>query len=286
MDDLTPLSATAALIELVLVLTGAFLAARWRFRNHPPPGWARQSILPAWPLAFSDFFLLLWLIILIPLFLQQIVQRVAGPALAALPEAEPAQMAVFGGLFHLGSLLAWGLFHLYLRRSAQAPQGTPVSVKSGRTPSLLAGSAVFLLALPLVFGSGLLWRLLLETAGLPAEEQELVEVFAHLDSPVLLAGLLIVAVVIAPINEELIFRAGLFRFGKSRLPLPAAALLSSVLFASLHANWLSFLPLVLFGMLLCYAYDRTGRIAVAMLAHGLFNFNTVLLVVTTPVVQN
>ncbi|MFA5056810.1 MAG: CPBP family intramembrane glutamic endopeptidase, partial [Opitutaceae bacterium] len=48
----------------------------------------------------------------------------------------------------------------------------------------------------------------------------------------------------------------------------------------LHANWVSFLPLCVLGVIFAMAYERTGRIAVPMLAHALFNLNTLLLVLS------
>jgi hypothetical protein len=53
---------------------------------------------------------------------------------------------------------------------------------------------------------------------------------------------------------------------------------SAGLFAALHGNWVSSLPLFVLGLVFAAAYERTGRIAVPMLAHALFNLNTLLLV--------
>jgi membrane protease YdiL (CAAX protease family) len=94
----------------------------------------------------------------------------------------------------------------------------------------------------------------------------------------ILAGMLTVACVVAPLNEELLFRAGIYRFCRQHLGRNWALLISGCLFGALHANWASFLPLALFGIALALAYEATGDIRVSVLTHALFNLNTVVLV--------
>jgi membrane protease YdiL (CAAX protease family) len=62
------------------------------------------------------------------------------------------------------------------------------------------------------------------------------------------------------------------------MPRWLALLLPSVLFAGLHANLASFVPLALLGVVFSLAYERTGRIAVPIIAHALFNLNTIVLI--------
>jgi membrane protease YdiL (CAAX protease family) len=106
----------------------------------------------------------------------------------------------------------------------------------------------------------------------------LIAMFADAKSPGLLAFMILLAVVIAPITEELLFRAGIFRYVRTRLPRWAALLIPSVLFGALHANLASFAPLVALGVVFSLAYARTGRIATTIVAHGLFNLNTIVLI--------
>ena len=54
---------------------------------------------------------------------------------------------------------------------------------------------------------------------------------------------------------------------------------SAIVFGALHGNYVAFLPLVAFGVILSLAYERTGSILVPMVAHSLFNLNTILLVI-------
>jgi membrane protease YdiL (CAAX protease family) len=95
---------------------------------------------------------------------------------------------------------------------------------------------------------------------------------------------MVLAIVMAPITEELVFRAGFFRYCRTRLPRWAALLVPSLLFASLHVNWstleglTSFAPLVVLAIMFSLAYERTGNIGTAIVAHALFNLNTVILI--------
>ena len=92
--------------------------------------------------------------------------------------------------------------------------------------------------------------------------------------------MLLVACVLAPLSEELMFRAGLYRYLRQRLGRPTALLLSSVGFGALHGNWAGFVPLAVLGMMLAVVYEATGSIRVVIVAHSLFNLNTILVVLS------
>lgn len=82
--------------------------------------------------------------------------------------------------------------------------------------------------------------------------------------------------IITPISEEIIFRFGLYRLFKYKMPPLAAAIVSSAIFALMHDSYASYLPLTLLGCIFCYAYEKTGRLAAPILIHALFNANTLL----------
>jgi membrane protease YdiL (CAAX protease family) len=108
--------------------------------------------------------------------------------------------------------------------------------------------------------------------------------FANAKSPWLLIVMITLAVVIAPLNEELVFRAGLFRFLRTRIPRWLALLLPALTFAVLHVNWhtlqglASLAPLVMLAIVFSLAYERTGRIGTSIVAHACFNLNTILVI--------
>jgi len=98
--------------------------------------------------------------------------------------------------------------------------------------------------------------------------------------------MIVLATVLAPITEELLFRATLFRFLRTRAPRWIALFVPGTIFAALHVNWTnldglaSLLPLVTLAVVFSIAYERTGRIGTAMIAHGLFNLHTVVLLLS------
>ena len=148
----------------------------------------------------------------------------------------------------------------------------------------VAGAATFLISLPILTATSVLWETALKTCGLPAEKQDLIHMFTEIDSPWQLSVMIALAVAIAPVTEELTFRAGLFRYFRTRMPRGVALAAPAVIFASLHVNWntldglASLLPLIALAIIFSLAYERTGRIGTSMVAHALFNLNTVILI--------
>ncbi|MFW6218125.1 MAG: CPBP family intramembrane glutamic endopeptidase, partial [Verrucomicrobiota bacterium] len=101
--------------------------------------------------------------------------------------------------------------------------------------------------------------------------QELVTLFTRGGDPLAIVLLVLLAVVMAPIIEEIIFRGCLYRFLKSQTTLLPAQILSGAFFALVHGNLLSFVPLVLVGVLLARIYEASGNILTAMFFHAAFN---------------
>ncbi len=259
----------AIVVELVLLFAGCVLL--WHFGLRPAARTAARSqsspLIP-WDIRLSDFFLFIWLIA----FGGFGAQILFGTLLRQFQLNETAALFLGGAGFHAGMFLGVIAFRWRLDHSTRAPR--PAAPPS----RLRAGLVTFLIALPLITGVSLLWQGLLGWLGVPAEPQDLIEIFAQTKSPALLILMISVAAIIAPVTEELVFRAGLFRFARTRLPRWAALVLPACLFAALHYNLASFVPLAALGVLFSLAYERTGSIAVPMIAHGLFNLNTIVLI--------
>jgi membrane protease YdiL (CAAX protease family) len=94
-----------------------------------------------------------------------------------------------------------------------------------------------------------------------------------------LLSLLVIAAVIVPPIEEIVFRGVLYRhlreaFGRvgSLLGFAAAALASSLLFAALHPQGLGFVPILAsLAVAFCIARELTGSVVPAIVAHGVSN---------------
>ena len=100
-----------------------------------------------------------------------------------------------------------------------------------------------------------------------------------------------IAVILAPVLEELVFRAGLFRlciwcgrrfgdgFRSARyggFPV-AAALVSGAVFAAVHLHAATFLPLWFLGVAFAWLYWKSGTVFSSMLCHFLFNLVNLVL---------
>jgi membrane protease YdiL (CAAX protease family) len=83
--------------------------------------------------------------------------------------------------------------------------------------------------------------------------------------------LAVMAVGVAPVAEELLFRGILYPFAKQRMR-PALALWgTSILFGAVHFNLMTLLPLTFLALMLTWLYELTGNLLAPIVAHGLFN---------------
>jgi len=107
-----------------------------------------------------------------------------------------------------------------------------------------------------------------------AVEQQVLDIALSGGAATVLAILL--AVVFAPITEEIVFRGVLFRALADKLGMWPGAILSSAVFAVIHFEVLFSQPLALVGLftvglLLAIAYHRTGSLLVPIIGHAVFN---------------
>ncbi|MCD8283963.1 MAG: CPBP family intramembrane metalloprotease [Opitutae bacterium] len=78
-------------------------------------------------------------------------------------------------------------------------------------------------------------------------------------------------VILTPICEEIIFRAGIYRILKARVGAIAGGIITAIFFAALHDTAAGFFPLAILSCILSFAYERSGKIAVPIILHGIFN---------------
>ena len=91
-------------------------------------------------------------------------------------------------------------------------------------------------------------------------------------------GIAIYAIVVAPLLEEFLFRGILYRFMKRPFGMGPSIVISSILFAIVHKNTLSFFPLLFLGVFLAVSYERTGDLRTSIFMHGFFNLIMVFFV--------
>ena len=256
-----------------LAMAGAGCVLLWRHVLSPAARTRPQlPALAPWEARPVEFLTFLFFVISGGFLISLVGSMVAKP----LGLSGDTAMVFNGAAAQLGMLAGIALYRSASRRAEPATTAPP--------NFLLAGGATFLMALPLVLASAKVWALTREAAGLPAEKQDLIDLFMRTTSPGLLTAMILLAVVVAPVTEELIFRAGIFRYLRTRLPRPLGFLLPALIFAALHVQWptlgnlASFAPLTVLALIFSAAYERTGLIATTMVAHALFNLNTVVLI--------
>ena len=252
--------------QTALILGG--VAALWRFGLRAE---ARRTpaALAAWDASLTDFFLFLWLVVCSGL----IVPFAVSPWLKHAVITPDFRLILGTAAFQCGLLAGVIAFRFGFSRRAR-----PAPAVVARVNPLLAGAATYLAALPVIVAVSIIWQGLLKLCHIPAPPQEAVDVLRHAKAGLPITLLLISAIIIAPISEELIFRAGISRYVRTRLPRWAALLLPAFVFGAMHANLSSFAPLVALGLVFSLAYERTGRISTTIVAHAIFNLTSTLLV--------
>ncbi|OPZ47141.1 MAG: CAAX amino terminal protease self- immunity [Actinobacteria bacterium ADurb.BinA094] len=101
------------------------------------------------------------------------------------------------------------------------------------------------------------------------EQQPIIREFPHTGVGLVLFVLL--AVVMAPLFEEVVFRGFLFRGLANSWGWMAGALVSAVVFGCAHLQFEVFVPLAGLGFVLAWAYRRTGSLWTSIVMHALFN---------------
>ena len=114
----------------------------------------------------------------------------------------------------------------------------------------------------------LLHNLLLYVLGVDTQGEEIVKVFAELNSPV---WFFVVGAIIAPFVEETFFRGFLFQGFRARYGWPVAMLLSSAIFAAAHLDLVALIPTFVLGNVLAYVYHRSNSIWPGVFLHFLVN---------------
>lgn len=123
-------------------------------------------------------------------------------------------------------------------------------------------------AVPIVFLSGLVSLLLPEE--FQRSTNPLLLPIAQAEG-IMVPILFVFASGIGPLFEEFFFRGFVFASLRTRLGFAAAGVVSSIAFSAIHLDPGSLLPLMGLGVVLAYAYEKTGSIWPAVAIHGLWN---------------
>jgi membrane protease YdiL (CAAX protease family) len=136
---------------------------------------------------------------------------------------------------------------------------------------LLFAAVLLAAVVPVMIDLKFISEMALEKMGWATNDQLAVEMFLAVKSGWLRVYLAVFAVVIAPVAEEFIFRGLLFSAAKKMGWPKLGGLVVSLLFAAIHMNAPTFLPLFAFALALTWMYERTEGLLAPMLAHSTFN---------------
>lgn len=194
----------------------------------------------------------------------------------------PVEASIVRSLF--GSVLAFlapALVTLAVARRTEPSAAASLGLVRPRTGrALLAGALVYLLLLPGVLGLGLLWPWVLERFGREPTAQDVLVQLLDLSGGALAAGLLL-AVVVQPWLEELLFRAFLQPLLVQNLRASGGVALTSLVFASLHGED-AFLPVFGLSLLLGGVMLRTRSLPAVWAVHALHNGLTLAFFLLVP----
>lgn len=183
--------------------------------------------------------------------------------------AEPHTLIFQALFFHIPGLLLLGTVFRGAKREDNFWR---------KAPARLGLAVLFYLAsIPLIWFYSILYQLFLHQMGHSFYLQDVALLFLAPTALPEKVVLIFVAVVIAPLFEEFLFRGVLFPWVVRRIGLWPAVGVVSLFFASIHVHLPSLLPLFLLSSLFCLAYARTRSLLVPIGMHACFNGVTVIL---------
>lgn len=186
----------------------------------------------------------------------------------------------FGAVL-LGTLgfqgVAWLLILFFLRQH-QVGWREALGVCGPQLPRALLRAMLLAIAiLPVAWGLQIISMDALTRAGWPPEEQLAVTLLANTKSWWMRIYLGAFAVVLAPVAEEFIFRGMLYPFVK-QLGSPRYALFgTSAVFALIHLDAGTLVPLFVLALALTWLYEKTDNLLAPITAHALFNATNLVL---------
>ena len=148
--------------------------------------------------------------------------------------------------------------------------------RAGR--GIVEGLRFTCIAMLVLWPVALAWAVLLMERGVTMEVQGPVQQFitpATPDVPWVVAGF---GALLAPFNEEAVFRGLLYPSLRGRVPGGplGAAVVVALVFAAVHGNFGAFLPLFALALVLCWVMERTNSLLACVVVHGIHNTLTLI----------
>ena len=182
---------------------------------------------------------------------------------------------LFGGLF----LILWVSTFFGRARSPSGPHGRAVAPRPPPVGSCVPCDLIRLTLLSIIpiclIALGLNWassELFSRLTNIDLADQDLVKFITSNALSLRSKAILFVFILIeAPVVEELLFRGVLFGGLTKIMPIWPAILLSGLVFAVIHVNAATLIPLWFLGAAFAWLYVRTGTLLAPMAVHFTFN---------------
>ncbi|MFV1995033.1 MAG: lysostaphin resistance A-like protein [Verrucomicrobiales bacterium] len=189
--------------------------------------------------------------------------------------------AWFGVVFYLFLLLSLLFFLGFVRLKNLSEVFGLSRLRPSRI--LIYGVAAMAAAYPLVLlATWVSHAWIIRDAFGEMEPQEIVRVMAKNKDFSLAAVLVLSTCVVAPVVEEVLFRGYIYPVVKRFSDQAFAGLFTSLLFAVVHLNVPSLVPLWVLALCFTVAYEFTGCLWVPIVMHAIFNLVNVILLLAFP----
>ena len=183
---------------------------------------------------------------------------------------------VQGVMFHGVALLAVWMFIRCRRGSWQEAFGLDFR---GLKSAVGQGLVAYVGIVPLVVATSLMSQIFFYAAGYPVTLQEVVNIFIESQSGWSLVLLVVLAVVVAPVVEETLFRGILLPVLMKYFCTGAAVAAVSLVFAGIHQHLPSFAPLFVLAVALSLLYIHSGSLWAPIVLHSIFNGVSICVIV-------
>ncbi len=268
---LSPLAAFVILVGALLLFGTGCVVAPILFARLPwtRAHWAaRLETLRARAWSSGDVLaLILPLVAVHALFLALAARTPQADTLPSAPRII-ASLAISVSAFHGLALL---LIAVLLRRRHARWADAFGLARAGLARQLAAGAVTYFALVPFVLTAAVVYLVILLLCGYRPEQQPVMALFLKTDSLAVQIAVAGMAVVVAPIAEELIFRGVAYPFLLRHLHPVPATLGMALLFALVHMSVPAIVPICVLALGLGLLYLHTGSLAACMALHAVFN---------------
>lgn len=258
----------ASLADLIPIAAGVALFAWWLLNT----SLGRTSLVQSRPRRNSMGLLLPFAVFFVWVLTQEMLRMIVVPLARRLSDSGAS--ILLGAAGAVGSLMLVALVLIVARRAfARGLKGLGLRVRT--IPQDLAHAFLTLLGVwPLVAAAMSLTILVLKAfdESFEVPQHEALQVITQSSSAPLQTLMVVLAVAVAPLIEELLFR-GLFQtMIRSYVGRPwPAIVIASILFAVIHQDAEHWPALFVLALGLGYSYEKSGSLLRAIFMHAMFN---------------